>query len=203
MNKLSIIIPVQNLEGYIGDCLRSIAAQNFDRSKLQVICVLDSCTDGSAAEIDSAAQETGLCVLKINANHSNCGLARNTGLENANGDWIWFVDGDDLLIDNDALSRIALAATGNAVRPMKYLYGRTPQEAETIRTTMDAYSFILEKDFIGQERFRQDDGLFESARFLDRLLKTGNAVISQIEEPIYFYRTPRAGSITDSIRHKS
>lgn len=194
MNKLSIIIPAHNLEGYIGDCLRSIAAQDYDMNKVQVICVLDSCTDGTEREIERTAQETGIHVFMVNVENGNCGLSRNYGLAYAEGDWVWFIDGDDLIVRPDALAKIEAAATGDIVRPTKYLHGKTVEEAKIIKTTLDAYSFIVRKDFIADERFRKEDGIFESLRFFDKLLKRSPQIV-QIEEPIYFYRTPREGSV--------
>lgn len=94
--KLSIIIPVYNIRRYVGPCLQSIARQ--DASWVEVIVVDDGSTDGSGAVCDEiAAGDTRFHVHHI----ANGGVshARNYGLEQAQGEWVLFLDGDDTLAD--------------------------------------------------------------------------------------------------------
>ncbi len=91
---VSIIIPVYNLEKYIVNCLKSITAQTYDN--LEIICVDDGSGDKSAEIINdySAADSRIKYFYQQNAGVS---AARNRGLDEATGDYIMFVDGDDYL----------------------------------------------------------------------------------------------------------
>ena len=92
--KLSIIVPVYNVEKYLIRCLESIANQMTEDYEL--ILVDDGSTDGSGALCDHFAQEH--VELKIEVVHqANAGLsaARNRGMEIAQGEYITFVDSDD------------------------------------------------------------------------------------------------------------
>lgn len=96
--KISVIVPVYNVEKYIGRCLQSFVSQKPSSSKFEIILVNDGSTDGSLAEAEKFSQQ--LPGLKI-FTKPNGGLssARNFGLEKAMGEYIWFVDGDDWVAD--------------------------------------------------------------------------------------------------------
>lgn len=97
---LSIIIPVYNVEKYIRPCLESVFSQHIEKS-FEVILVNDGTEDNSFSVIDDLIKEHGnIIVLK----QENQGLsaARNTGLTKASGEYILFLDSDDLLV-NDSL----------------------------------------------------------------------------------------------------
>lgn len=92
MKKVSVIIPVYNVEKYLARCLDSVLTQTH--RELEIVCVNDGATDGSAAILkDYAARDSRIVVVT----QENRGLsgARNTGLDNCNGEWVMFVDSDD------------------------------------------------------------------------------------------------------------
>lgn len=93
---LSIIIPVYNAEKYLAECLDSCLDQDIPQDDYEIICVNDGSRDGSAAILDAyAAAHSNIRVLhKENAGVSE---ARNDGLHLANGEYLWFVDNDDLI----------------------------------------------------------------------------------------------------------
>lgn len=100
---ISIIIPVYNVERHLKRCLDSISTQsNHD---WEAILVDDGSTDSSGSICDEyAARDTRFRVFhKPNGGVST---ARNLGIDNARGQWIWFVDSDDWIAEN-ALSIIA------------------------------------------------------------------------------------------------
>lgn len=90
----SIIIPVYNVAPYLRECLDSVLAQTF--TDWEAICVDDGSTDESGAILDEyAAKDKRFRVIhKTNGGVSS---ARNTGLDAARGDWIGFLDADDIL----------------------------------------------------------------------------------------------------------
>lgn len=95
--EISIIIPVYNVEKYIDQCMNSILAQKD--IVFEVIAVDDGSPDNCPAILDEyAKKDTRIKVVhKQNGGVSN---ARNTGIENASGKWVYFVDSDDWLVDN-------------------------------------------------------------------------------------------------------
>ena len=107
--KLSIIIPVYNVEQYLQSCVQSVLAQTYQ--DLQVILVNDGSTDSSGVLCNQLAQQDS----RIQVVHkSNGGLsdARNAGLRVATGEYAAFLDGDDVYLFNDGLEQLmALAHT--------------------------------------------------------------------------------------------
>ena len=93
---LSIIIPVYNVAPYLRQCIESIINQERN---IEVILV----DDGSSDESPSICDEYALKDNRIHVIHKQNGgvsSARNAGLDTANGEWIWFIDGDDYIADN-------------------------------------------------------------------------------------------------------
>ena len=96
----SVIIPVYNVALYLHSCLDSIAMAmgHFGAEadcQVEVLCVDDGSMDGSAEILDEYSRRQGFRV--IHQTNSGVSTARNHGLEAASGDWICFVDGDDLV----------------------------------------------------------------------------------------------------------
>jgi glycosyltransferase involved in cell wall biosynthesis len=92
MAKVSVIIPVYNVESYLRQCLDSVANQTL--RDIEVVCVDDGSTDGSAAVVaEYAAKDPRFKV--VSRAHSNAGAARNAGMAVATGEWLFFFDADD------------------------------------------------------------------------------------------------------------
>ncbi|HEX3906524.1 MAG TPA: CDP-glycerol glycerophosphotransferase family protein [Mycobacteriales bacterium] len=92
--RLSVVVPIYNVEPYLELCLESIAQQSF--GDLEVIMVNDGSTDGSAAVAERFAERDARFRLVTKPN-GGLGAARNTGVEYASGEYLTFVDSDDLL----------------------------------------------------------------------------------------------------------
>lgn len=92
MPKLSIIVPVYNVEKYLGRCLDSILRQTF--SDFELLLVNDGSTDGSTEICDIYAKNDARIRI-IHQSNSGQGMARNAGLSVATGEYIGFVDSDD------------------------------------------------------------------------------------------------------------
>ena len=97
--KLSIIVPVFNVEKYIRPCLESLLKQGLDDDCFEVIIINDGTPDKSM-EVIADIIEAHQNIQVINQENQGLSIARNNGLENASGDYILFIDSDDLLIDN-------------------------------------------------------------------------------------------------------
>lgn len=98
--KVSVIIPVYNVEKYLGQCLDSIINQTL--VDIEIICINDASPDNCKEILDEYAQKDER--IKILNHDQNYGLSesRNSGLKIANGEYIYFMDSDDLL-DLDTL----------------------------------------------------------------------------------------------------
>ena len=94
MARISIVLPVYNVERYLAACLESLRGQSY--SDIEIVCVDDGSTDRSpvllrmAAEVDSRVR----IITKPNGGLSS---ARNAGLRAATGDFVWFLDSDDFV----------------------------------------------------------------------------------------------------------
>lgn len=93
MCKVSIIIPVYNTELYLNDCLESAVNQGCD---LEIIAVDDASTDGSYDILENYRKQYPFFFV-IRQENKKTGGARNTGLEKARGDYVFFLDSDDWL----------------------------------------------------------------------------------------------------------
>ncbi len=115
--RLSIIIPVYNVKPYLRQCVDSVITQTYQ--DLQVILVDDGSTDSSGILCDQLAQQDS----RIQVVHkSNGGLsdARNAGLKVATGDYVAFLDSDDVYLLNDGLEQ--LMALAQAEQPDVLLF---------------------------------------------------------------------------------
>ena len=99
MIKLSIIVPVYNVEKYIRDCLSSIFRQGLDESIFEVIIVNDGTKDNSM-EMIADIIKTHSNISVIEQENQGLSVARNNGIAAAKGEYIFMPDSDDLLIDN-------------------------------------------------------------------------------------------------------
>ena len=100
--KISVVVPAYNVEGYLGACLDSLAAQTF--GDFEAVCVDDGSTDGTRAILDEyAARDRRFCV--IGRENGGVSAARNTALDAARGEFVTFLDADDLF-EPDALETI-------------------------------------------------------------------------------------------------
>jgi glycosyltransferase involved in cell wall biosynthesis len=90
--KVSIVIPVYNSERYLPECLDSVLAQTLE--DIEVICVNDGSTDGSASLLESYAGRDSR-VTVIDQRNQGCSTARNAGLDHASGEFVLFLDSDD------------------------------------------------------------------------------------------------------------
>lgn len=102
MVKVSVIIPVYNVEKYLRECLDSILGQTL--AEIEVVCVDDGSTDGSGAILDAAAERDSR-VRVIRQANAGAGPARNAGLAAATGEYVSFCDPDDWCF-RDMLERL-------------------------------------------------------------------------------------------------
>ena len=90
---ISIVVPVYKVRDYLPGCLDSILAN--DTSDCEIILVDDGSPDDSGAICDRYAQAHPDLIRVIHQDNGGLGAARNTGVANAKGEWLFFIDSDD------------------------------------------------------------------------------------------------------------
>ena len=122
MPKISIIVPVYNVEKYLSVCLDSLLSQTL--TDIEIICVNDGSTDGSLHILSEYAKHDSRIML-INKANEGAAAARNTGMIAAHGEYIGFVDSDDW-VDKDYFEKLyheAVVKNADIARaPYNYSY---------------------------------------------------------------------------------
>lgn len=103
---VSIVIPVYNVQDYLEQCLSSVVQQTYRH--LEIICVIDGSQDNSEKIARHIAAVDSRCRIITQANQG-LSVARNTGVDASNGDWVFFLDSDDWLTEN-AIEKLLAAA---------------------------------------------------------------------------------------------
>jgi glycosyltransferase involved in cell wall biosynthesis len=155
MTKLSIIVPVYNVEQYIRPCVESIFKQGLDDDDFEVIIVNDGSTDRSMEMIaDLISQHNNITV--INQENQSLSVARNNGIAIAKGEYILMPDSDDLLIENSVEPLLEKALETKADMVVADFLTMTDDEIEHTNTSIlqqPAYEFTMKT---GRELFLQD-----------------------------------------------
>ncbi len=102
---LSIIIPCYNCEKFLPDCLNSVINQNIDKSNYEIICVNDGSKDNTLS-ILREYEKNHSNITVIDKENGGVSSARNVGVNNCRGRYIWFVDSDDMVQPNVALQAV-------------------------------------------------------------------------------------------------
>lgn len=108
MSKISVIIPIYNVEKYLEKCLKSVINQTY--KDLEIICVDDCSPDNSNKIVQEYLKKDSRIKLIKREKNGGLSAARNSGLEIATGDYIYFLDSDDW-IDLDYLEKMYNAIT--------------------------------------------------------------------------------------------
>ena len=98
MCKVSVIIPVYNVEQYLSRSLDSIISQTY--KNLEIICINDCSTDGSAEVLEQYRELDERIMVYNNTEKQTASYSRNLGIEKSTGKYIMFVDGDDYIASN-------------------------------------------------------------------------------------------------------
>ena len=92
--KISVIVPIYNVEKYLKDCLDSVCNQTFE--DIEIICINDGSTDDSSNILNSYVKKDNR-IKVINQSNKGLSAARNAGLNIAKGKYIYFCDSDDFM----------------------------------------------------------------------------------------------------------
>ncbi len=94
MPKISVIIPIYNVQKYLKECLNSVINQTYNN--LEIICINDGSQDNSLNILEEYAQKDKRIHI-INQSNQGVSAARNKGIQKASGEWIYIFDSDDFL----------------------------------------------------------------------------------------------------------
>ncbi|MDP4152159.1 MAG: glycosyltransferase family 2 protein [Bacillota bacterium] len=221
MPTVSIIVPVYNIEEYIGACVRSLLSESF--RNLEVILIDDGSNDRSGSICDSFAVIDDR-VKVFHKENGGVGSARNAGLNLAVGDFIIFLDGDDIIYSG-ALQKIIPAVAerhaditmcdllafdnGTAViyKPFKFDFDTKIMEAgDCAKVLSNLYkngSVWNISRAVYNRRFLQTNSIFfetdiNSCEDFDFHMKAYQKAQSffAVKEPIFCYRKKRKGSLS-------
>ena len=217
--KLSIIIPVYNVEHYITKCLESVKAAIGTRDDVEVIVVDDGSPDRSI-ELALPILETMAYARLIHQENQGLSMARNHGLAEARGEYVWFVDSDDWLLPNattDVLTAIKMNPHADVlatVLQMNY-EGRKPLvkvEYKPSRLLLNgkdylrcrypqgaSQRFILRKSFLKDNHLQFRKGLLHEDGLFGYIMLYLAHEVALLPEPVYAYRIRQQGSIMSSI----
>lgn len=135
MLAFSIIVPVYNAKQFLPRCVDSILCQSF--TNFELILVDDGSTDDSGILCDGFASKD-LRVRTFHKENGGAGSARNMGLDNAQGEWVLFVDSDDYLCNDACLYSITKAITAHPDSELIYFAGQTVVQEETYSVSLDS-----------------------------------------------------------------
>ena len=192
MIKLSIIIPVYNSEPYIDELMRSLM---FQVTKEVEVIVVD---DGSTFPYVPGHPAVKL-FRKENGGVSS---ARNLGLNKARGEYIVFIDSDDIVAE-DYIQRIFQAIESNpdtVYISWKSIDGKLGKIISGPKDEFNpwnrcVWNRVFKRTYIKGMRFNEEMQVAEDDDFLNHLPVTESK--TYIDKPIYFYRSGRKGSLTD------
>lgn len=222
--KLSIIVPVYNVEKYIRPCVESLFRQGLNEDDYEVILVNDGTQDNSFGIIEDIISKHKNIKI-VEQTNQGLSVARNVGIKNAIGNYILFVDSDDLLVDNSLSQLLPHLYSSSADMMVAELVkmtddeiskynGRTKMEVrieEKTATDIFLYDFnprqcyvvrvIYNKKFLEKNKLHFIPGIFfEDVPFTTECYIKGGKCL-KTSFPFYIYRQ-REGSIVSSINMK-
>lgn len=212
MKKLSIIIPVYNVELYVEKCLRSCAEQDLPPDEYEIIIINDGTPDSSLEIVERVAKDY-LNITIYSQENRGLSAARNKGLSLAKGEYVWFVDSDDW-IESNCLNDILDKVKGSDVLAMGYILAYDDKKLNQpvnyscidIQTGKDlflkgfftmAQMYVYKRSFLLENKLLFYLGIYhEDSEFTPRMLFAANS-ISILDNPVYyFYKRPNSITTT-------
>jgi glycosyltransferase involved in cell wall biosynthesis len=221
--KISIIIPVFNVEKYIEKCLESVFKQDVKDSEYEVIIVNDGTLDNSMEIVENFTNEYKNIKI-INQNNQGLSSARNAGMKIAQGDYIWFVDSDDWIEENCLQEIIRLLTIYKAevfVTPLKSvneLNGEINKKSfkginyisfctgidflKSYEQITPVQIYIFNRLFMKKNNLEFKYGIYhEDLELVPQILYFAKNVCL-INNSFYYYLVRNSGSITSSFSYK-
>lgn len=223
---ISIVVSAYNIEKYIEECVESILQQSFN--DFECILVDDGSTDLTGSICDKYSRENGQ-IRVIHKKNGGISSARNIGIYNAKGDYIYFVDGDDKISSNCLMDFVKIINQlypdvilghmmkfNNSMSPESFgdivknnwLINLNGKEAfiiihEYMRTMPMGIRGIYKKEFLISNNlyFNEEYRYSEDQEWTVRCFEKASIVRSN-ENPGYLYRMGREGSLMNTLNIK-
>lgn len=155
MKRLSIIVPLYNSEKYLPKCLDSLLHQDIPHDEYEIILVNDGSPDGSKQLAEQYAEQFSNIIVLSQPNKGTSG-ARNTGIRQATGQYLYFVDPDDYILENslsvllDRMDRDRLDVLRFGYREVDEQYQPTksckhPEQPDYSPEIMDGCTFMAKR----------------------------------------------------------
>lgn len=198
--KVSIIVPIYNVEDYIEECLQSIVNQDYQG---EIECILvDDCGCDRSLELTEhfIALYTGGITFTILHHQRNRGLsaARNTGMDAASGDYIFFLDSDDMITSNCISSLSQLLLT----EPYDVVIGGVKWKVPSADYNYPmAWNKLYRTDYLRNERLYFEEGLVHEDDLWTFEVDMTARKKAVCEHITYIYRT-RENSITGQLNRE-
>lgn len=220
--RLSIIIPCYNMGRYLTNCLQSITQDNL--TDYEVICVDDGSTDNTIEQFnlfkyDNDGNDRFPTIWLIQQENQGVSVARNTGIEEAKGDYIAFVDPDDTVFHGGFVSMLELAAQKDdpdwvvggyrkvsevksyedfIPEEISFIGKNTPRdvfEKVSVSFTSSPWAKLYKRSFLNEYHIRFRPGMVNSqdTEFNSRLLRKISSFVC-VPALIYIYRQNEAGA---------
>lgn len=224
--KLSIIVPVYNVEAFLNKCVDSLLDQDLSREDYEIVLVNDGSTDSSGALCDTLAAEHGN-IRVIHQRNRGLSGARNAGIPGASGTYVMFVDSDDFLCPNVLGTLVGLMESkeldilrfnyqnvnmdGAVFEPNKYVkpyveYSGEVCDGETFLNerlgfACYAWQFMVKSSIIRKEGNAFKEGVyFEDVEWTPRILLQARRAAST--DTIVYNYLFRNGSIARNADHE-
>lgn len=139
---VSVVLPIYNVEKYLAKCLESVTEQTY--RELEIICINDGSPDGSENIVRSFMEKDERIRL-INQKNQGLSGARNTGIENASGEYIMFLDSDDWINPETIETALAEIKKENAQLVM-WSYIREFPQASAPKNVFNDDRIVFEGD---------------------------------------------------------
>ena len=149
MPKVSVIIPVYNTEKYLRQCLDSVINQTL--TDIEIICVNDGSTDNSINILNEYAKNDSRIIV-LSQKNSGAAIARNNGINNAIGEYLYFIDSDDY-VDTTFLEKMysqSLKYNADICLCRRYNY-------DALRDRLEQMNDALITELLPSECFNVDD----------------------------------------------
>lgn len=183
MKLLSIILPIYKVEAYIKECLESIFRQGLDEEDFEVILVNDGTPDDSIGVVEDIIRQHHNIIV-LNQENQGVSIARNSGLRKSQGVYVYFMDPDDLLVDN-ALSVLLKSATSSNVDILMADYCKF-NDGEDYNQLIQIHQEYSEKLKSAEQAFLEDLSPYECYVWL-MLIRRSFLIDNMIEFKPFWY----------------
>ncbi len=225
-NKISIIIPIYNVEKYLNDCLDSVFRQSYQ--DFEVIAINDGSTDNSLKIIESYKEEHSERLTIIDQENKGISASRNAGINASKGEFIYFLDSDDFIPPNmlekciqyfsnhdvDSIFFNAIAFTDGINQEYAKNFDYTRKVPERVYENLELFSLFMRGKYIvhpccfmlKKEKFKElrfPDGVIHEDNYYTTKILMSESTTSYVTQDVLYHRRVRPNSIVTQAKTRS